>query len=249
MKRWIWAMLLAGCAMEAEPPPDAPDISRLVSDWSGQTGELSGESGQALLQGFVDDYETIEQMVTLLSETLLADDGLADDEGTEASGQGLGVQRRALSVEAGGWARITYICPGAAPEVVDEAQGKLELLAAFGEDGIRDDQIWGEALACALGTSLFDGDLNLWLSDGTAAVLDFEGELSGVKLPFEIGLVNDTFQLRRIADEGSFLVGFDPESTEDLSFEITDANRTWDCTLAQNLTSGRCEDEGEVVSW
>lgn len=267
----VLAALAGGCRGKTEPPPDPPDISALVSDWSTQTGTLDGDTGRALLQSVADDYERLQQRVGLLQEALDAQGGFdADEEDLE---QGLAVKRQALEVEAGGWARITYICPGADTSVVDEANGKLRLQAVYDDGGIRDRLVWGAALECLLGERPFDGDLNLWLGeDDGPQVVDFDGTLSGEAFDFELGLQTidavdaegedvqqSVFLDRRQVDGDSFLVGFTEETLTDLggdgdgdgyTFGIVDANTTWTCRVAADYQSAQCTDsEGGALSW
>ncbi|MCA9560868.1 MAG: hypothetical protein KC583_20105, partial [Myxococcales bacterium] len=172
----------------------------------------------------------------------------------EARQDGLVVRRQALSADFDGWARLEYVCPGQAPDLVDRRQGTIELFALLADGGLQQ-PVWGEARGCALPDSgdavlRLDGDVFYEVSAG---VLSFTGSLAQgaeAAAPFRIELqAIETGGLRHrvVLPEGHLILGWDGAAAPD-ALTIDDANGRWSCGLSVGASiSGRCTSpDGEV---
>ncbi len=274
MRRALAALLVLGCAPKSEPPPDAPDIGALTQRWTLLTGNLAALSGEALARHFVEDAETIAEELRLLLAAFEAQGALGDDGGeTGSAGEGLAVRHSALTGEAGGWARITWVCPGRDGSV-SPANGRLVLHSVFDLDGIKDRLVWGVAESCVLWVEdseealVFDGELRVWLGeqDGDPIVTSFAGELNGAGFDFELGLQTGdqdgdgeddggVVLLQSVGDEvfRVTITGATWEALEGgsaLPLWVEDARGEWRCDIAVDGSSGRCAGPEEAeLSW
>lgn len=280
--RWLSAccLVLAGCAEAPEPVPTPPATAELVAQFDTVTGALDAASAEALVEGLVGDLVVIAAAIALVTEV---DAAREDVEGAEV-GTGaltaqrtaqltassastptappLGTQRAPLTADAGGWARLTYICPGLDREVVDPGNGKLVLRTVL-EDIDTEWVLWGDALACIVDSGTDEGFVTLdaavlahYIVDADALYARLDGALRDPTgdAPFTLDLVQDPFGVRlyRVVDAGSFVLGFDGldgVALEDGAVTVLDRGGLWRCTYQNDALSGRCVQGDRVLQW
>jgi len=181
----------------------------------------------------------------------------------EPSTPALGTRHSALTADAGAWARLTYICPGADRSVVDDANGKLVLRTVL-EDF--DDRVvlWGDALDCIVDPDTDDGLATLdaavlahYIVEDDALYVGLDGalRLPADDRPFTLDFVQDIdgTRLYRVVDAGSFVIGLDGLGSSSLdgggAVTVRDRDGVWRCTYQADAVSGRCVRDGEVLRW
>lgn len=268
-------LALAGCAEAPEPVPTPPATAELVAQFDTVTGALDAASAEALVEGLVGDLVVIAAAIALVTEV---DAAREDVEGAEV-GTGaltaqltaqlaqpetpaLGTHRAPLTADAGGWARLTYICPGLDREVVDPANGKLVLRTVL-EDIETEWVLWGDALACIVDSGTDEGFVTLdaavlahYAVDADALYARLDGALRDPTgdAPFTLDLVQDPFGVRlyRVVDAGSFVLGFDGldgVALDDGAVTVLDRGGLWRCTYQNDALSGRCVQGERVLQW
>lgn len=268
------SLALVGCAEAPEPVPTPPATAALVAQFDAVTGALDAASAEALVEGLVGDLVVIAAAIALVAEV---DAAREDVEGAEV-GTGaltaqlaarpapeaptLGVHRAPLTADAGGWARLTYICPGLDRAVVDPANGELVLRTVL-EDLDTQWVLWGDALACIVDSGTDEGFVTLdaaVLAHYAVAADALYARLDGAlrdptgDAPFTLDLVQDPSGVRlyRVVDAGSFVLGFaglDGLTLDDGAVTVLDRDGTWRCTYQNDALSGRCVQGDRVLQW
>lgn len=267
---------LVGCGPETREAPTPPDVEPVLARFETIDGTLDPASARALIEGAVGDALTLTVIGALLVELDAAAGGLntaTDSKALRASADGpvdapVGRRRQGLTLEAGGWAELTHICPGANRAIVDRANGAISLrtvLDGISATGVTIDavELWGEATDCLLQTD--DGLATLQasilgamsLAEGNDLLVELVGVLStpGLEAPsaFDIavrqagGLVE---LVRAVEGNGTFLIGVDGEAGVEAALAfLTDAGGTWACTFDAEGETGACERDGERFTW
>lgn len=273
--RLTLALAVVGCGPEPEPVPTPPSTAALVAQFDQIDGVLDEATAVALVEGLVADLVVIAAAAALVAEVDAARAEVDDAEiGTGAltaapaeadeqtSDPRLGTRRDALTAEAGAWARLTYICPGADRAVVDDANGALVLRTVL-DDLDERLVLWGDARDCVVDTGTDEGLATLdaavlahYVVDADALYARLDGALRSVAAdrPFSIDLVReaDVTRLYRVVDGGSFVIGIEGLETGALDagvLTVADRDGVWRCSYVADAASGVCERGAEVVQW
>jgi hypothetical protein len=237
-------LVAASCVHEdGKQAPTQPNVSAIVTAYAQPTAALTQENAPLVVAALVQTLEDLQQALTVFGA--MQDVFAAFEGSTDSRGDGLAVRRQALSAGFDGWARVEYVCPGLAPEIVDRRQGVIEAFAFVTQGGLRP-PMWGNARDCALPDSgeavRFDGDLIYEVESG---LLSFTGTLARAAervVPFrlEVMLRDGMIRHRVVLPDGHLILAWDYDAgPESLTVETLDGD--WTCRVQlQGRAAGQC---------
>ncbi|MCB9554220.1 MAG: hypothetical protein H6705_20515 [Myxococcales bacterium] len=262
--------LVAGCIPEEStvptPPPTAPIAARFATP---ATGLLDPESAEALVTGLLDDLVVLAAAIALVAEIadareFISTTGNTTDSNAEGltaaapAGPALGVRRDALTADAGAWAELTYLCPGADSSVVVPSTGKLLLRTVLADIDERI-VLWGEALRCQVesveGLATLDADVaGVYELDEAILYVQLVGALRdpGGDRGFDLDFADadGAISLHRVVEGyGTFFVGVDLLEDGRGAVTVRDAEGEWLCTYQEAPPRGVCRRGEEVLQW
>lgn len=249
----------------------------LLADYGEQTGELTPATGPKIFEAFYDRIGSYTNVQRLFELVVLWQREFGEGIGATAGEEdgALSVRRDALDSNFGGWGRLTYICGGWVPDAAPDAgvSGRVFLLNRFFGEGGLGSVFWGTLERCreSLGGDNIElrGRIQAYIAelqagdDSGRVLIEYSGQFieatpdatfeeavdAAEKFTFDVGFVRDMPVMRvEVPDEGRYLVGL-AQTESGFAVRIVDKNGDWNCLVALDGGTGRCERDGEELDW